>query len=89
MPYQERKISKEIYENALKHGGYLTEKDKAKVFDVCELCGYGFMEQRRMKKMANITACITGAVHVIRGWQGETNGKPNKIRNRPFAETWV
>lgn len=41
MPYMKRKINKEIYENAQKHGGYLTDKDKAKVFDVCELCGYG------------------------------------------------
>lgn len=42
MPYfYDKEISKEIYENALKHGGYLTDKDKAKVFDVCELCGYG------------------------------------------------
>ena len=42
MPYfYDKEISKDIYENAQKHGGYLTDEDKLKVFDVCELCGYG------------------------------------------------
>lgn len=42
MPYfYDKEISKEIYENAQRHGGYLTDEDKLKVFDVCELCGYG------------------------------------------------
>ena len=41
MPYLEKEINKDIYDNAQKHNGYLTNEDKLKVFDVCELCGYG------------------------------------------------
>ena len=41
MPYLEKEINKDIYDNAQKHNGYLTNEDKLKVFDVCDLCGYG------------------------------------------------
>lgn len=39
MPYLEKEINKDIYDNAQKHNGYLTNEDKLKVFDVCDLWG--------------------------------------------------
>lgn len=51
MPYfYDKEISKEIYENAQKHGGYLTNEDKLKVFDVCDLCGYGIYNAKAYKQ---------------------------------------
>ena len=46
MPYMEKEVSKEIYDNAQKHNGYMTKEDEKKVFDVCELCGYGIYGAR-------------------------------------------
>ena len=36
-----RKITKEQYERALQNHGYITNKDKEIIFNVCELYGYG------------------------------------------------
>ena len=37
----ERKITKDIYDNAKNNRGYLTSEDTKKVFDIAEICGYG------------------------------------------------
>ena len=55
MPYfYDKEISKEIYENAQKHNGYLTDEDKLKVFDVCDLCGYGIYNAKAYKQDGKI-----------------------------------
>ena len=41
MILMERKITKEIYERALKNRGYIDKQDSDKVFTISELCGYG------------------------------------------------
>lgn len=41
MPDLRVEISKEIYENAMKNNGCLTNEDRHKVFNVSELYGYG------------------------------------------------
>ncbi len=46
MPYMEKEVSKEVYDNAQKHSGWMTDDDKKEVFDVCELCGYGIYGAR-------------------------------------------
>ena len=46
MPYLEKEVSKDIYDSARKHNGYLTDDDKKKVFDNCDLCGYGIYGAR-------------------------------------------
>lgn len=39
--HMRKKITKEIYDNAMKNRGYITDEDKTIIFDVCELIGYG------------------------------------------------
>lgn len=34
-------ISKEVYNNALDHGGMIADEDMGKVFSLVEICGYG------------------------------------------------
>ena len=34
-------ISKEVFDRAMENNGYITSEDKANLFDVCDLCGYG------------------------------------------------
>ena len=41
MPYLTKEITQDIYDRAQEHNGYITDDDKAKVFNICELCGYG------------------------------------------------
>lgn len=41
MEKYERKISKEIYDRAVANRGYIVSEDMNKVFDICQLCGYG------------------------------------------------
>jgi len=41
MPYLTKEITQDIYDRAQAHNGYITDDDKAKVFNICELCGYG------------------------------------------------
>lgn len=41
MEKYKRKISKEIYDRAMLHKGYLASEDMSKVFNASELMGYG------------------------------------------------
>lgn len=42
MKTYERKITKEIYDNAVNnHHGVLADEDEDKVFSMAEVCGYG------------------------------------------------
>lgn len=41
MKTREREITREMYDRAMEHHGYLTEEDKNEVFTVAELLGYG------------------------------------------------
>lgn len=41
MKTREREITREMYDRATEHHGYLTEEDKNEVFTVAELLGYG------------------------------------------------
>ena len=41
MTKHRRKISKDVYERALKNGGYIAEVDEEDVFTVSEIWGYG------------------------------------------------
>jgi len=41
MKYYTRKITEEIYNNAMANHGYITSADEDKVFNIAELCGYG------------------------------------------------
>ena len=41
MDRYERKISKEIYDRAVANKGYIASEDMSKVFDICQLAGYG------------------------------------------------
>ena len=44
--YYEREISKDIYERAMKHNGYVAKEDKDSVWDMAELHGYGVYDSR-------------------------------------------
>ena len=37
----EREITKEIYDRAMEHHGYIADEDMGEVFTTAELCGYG------------------------------------------------
>lgn len=51
MPYfYEKEISKEVYDNAQKNNGYITDDDKKSIFSVCELCGYGIYGAQAYKQ---------------------------------------
>lgn len=39
-------VSKEVYERSQQHGGYMAEEDKAELFSVSILCGYGLYNCR-------------------------------------------
>ena len=39
--YTKREITKEIYDRAMEHKGYITHEDRKVVFDDSELYGYG------------------------------------------------
>ena len=36
-----KKITKEIYDKAIKNRNYITNDDRNKVWDISDLCGYG------------------------------------------------
>ena len=37
----EIEVTKDVYDRAQKHGGYMDESDRVKCFSEADLCGYG------------------------------------------------
>lgn len=43
-------VSKEVYERAKEHGGYMADKDKNELFSMAILVGYGLYDCRVIEK---------------------------------------
>jgi hypothetical protein len=50
MPYLTKEITKDVYDRAQAHNGYITEEDENNIFDICELLGYGIYGARAYEK---------------------------------------
>lgn len=50
MTYHKREITKEQYERALQHRGYIAPEDKEDIFDLSERLGYGVYSTHVVKE---------------------------------------